>query len=136
MAKLLTAPMMGKCIACYSCMLACAREVMKSFSPSVAAIQIRTRGGYQSKLTADICRGCRVPPCAEACSYSALVPRKGGGVRLIEKKCNGCGDCIKACPVEYIRMHPETNKPIMCIHCGICAKFCPHDVIRLEEVED
>lgn len=135
MSRVLIAPDLGRCIGCYSCMLACAREVMKSFSPQYAALRIRTRGGLQSKLTADICRACKNPPCAEACGYKALVPREGGGVKLVPEKCTGCGDCIPACPVGYIQMNPRTEKIIMCIHCGICAKYCPHGVLKLGEVE-
>jgi len=114
-------------------MLACAREVMGSYSLPYAALRIRTRGGLQSKLTADICRACEDPPCAEACIYKALLPRKGGGVRLVEEKCTGCGDCIPACPIGYIKMNPEKNKIVMCIHCGICARYCPHGVLVLTE---
>lgn len=136
MAKVLTAPRMGKCIGCYSCSFACAREVIKSFSPQYAAIRIRTQGGLQTKLTADICRACKNPPCAEACPYEALVPRVGGGVKLISNKCTGCENCVPACPVKYIIIHPTSQKIVMCIHCGICAKYCPHDVLRLEEVDD
>lgn len=135
MAKLLTAPGMGKCIGCYSCMLACSRDVQRSFSPQYAAVRIRTRGGLQSKLAADICRACENPPCAEACRYQALTPRKGGGVKLVDERCTGCGDCITACPVGYILINPATEKIVMCNHCGICTKFCPHDVLVLAEVE-
>lgn len=135
MAKVLSAPDMGRCIGCYSCMLACAREVVKTYSLLYAALRIRTRGGLQSKLTADICRACKVPPCAEACKYQALLKREGGGVKLVAEKCTGCGDCIPACPVHYIRMNPTIEKIIMCIHCGICARYCPHGILVLAEAE-
>ncbi len=134
MAKVLRTLDMGRCIGCYSCMLACSRELKKSFSLQYAALRIRSRGGLQSKLTADVCQACQNPPCAEACGFQALVPKGGGGVKLIEEKCTGCGSCIPACPVGYIRMNPN-DKIIMCIHCGICAKYCPHDVLGLVEVE-
>lgn len=135
MAKVIKALNMGKCIGCYSCMLACSRERKKSFSLQYAALRIRSRGGLQSKLTADICQACQNPPCAEACGFEALIPRKGGGVKLIEDKCTGCGECISACPIGYIRMNPD-DKIIMCIHCGICAKYCPHEVLGLVEVDE
>ncbi|MGE5371990.1 MAG: 4Fe-4S dicluster domain-containing protein [Solirubrobacterales bacterium] len=136
MAKILTAPRMGRCISCYSCSFACAREVMHTFSPHYAAIRIKTRGGLQSKLTADICRACIDAPCAAACPYEALIPRPGGGVKLISDRCTGCESCIPACPVHYIILNPDSQKIIMCIHCGICARACPTAVLRLEESID
>ncbi|NPV26119.1 MAG: 4Fe-4S binding protein [Firmicutes bacterium] len=132
MGKILTARNMNKCIGCYSCMLACARLVHRSFSLQKSCIQIRTRGGLQSKLVADICRGCSQPACAEACRIRALVPREGGGVKLNARKCIGCGDCVEACPVKTIRLDEETRLPLICKHCGICAKFCPHGILSLE----
>ncbi|MGB9887388.1 MAG: 4Fe-4S binding protein [Moorellales bacterium] len=134
MPKVLTAAQMGKCIGCYSCVLACAREVMRDFSPAAAAISIKTRGGYQTKFTADLCRACAEPPCAAACRYQALVPREGGGARLLPEKCVGCGECAQACPINYLRLRPDTRRPIMCRHCGVCVRFCPHGVLELKEV--
>lgn len=135
MPRILTTPQMGKCIGCYSCMMACAREIKKSYSPVTSAIQIRTRGGLQSKFTANICRACSDPPCADACKFEALQPRTGGGVKLSKIRCTGCGDCIAACPINYIRMDEKENKIIMCLHCGTCVKFCPHGVLALQEVK-
>ncbi|RYD06451.1 hypothetical protein N752_03755 [Desulforamulus aquiferis] len=42
MAKILNAKYMAKCIGCYSCMLACARTIRRSFSLSKSAIKIHT----------------------------------------------------------------------------------------------
>lgn len=136
MPKVLKTTEMERCIGCYSCMQACAREVFKTFSLQYAAIRIKTRGGLQSKMTADICRACKNPPCAESCRFGALEPRSGGGVKFISSKCNGCGDCINACPIGYIKTNPETKKIIMCLHCGICAQYCPHEIITLAEVKE
>lgn len=130
--KILQAPGMNRCIACYSCMLACARTVYKSFSPRQSAIQIRTQGGLQSKLVADICRGCLDAPCAEACRVEALLPRKGGGVKFNPAKCTGCRACVEACVVKTIHFDEQREKPIICIQCGTCTRFCPHGVLTME----
>lgn len=132
MAKILNAKYMAKCIGCYSCMLACARTVHKSFSLNKSAIKVHTAGGLQSRFLADICRGCEDPACARACRCGALLPRKGGGVRFIPDKCMGCQDCVDACVVKTITFDKATNKPIICIQCGTCTRFCPHQVITME----
>lgn len=124
---------MAKCIGCYSCMLACARTVKKSFSPSKASLQIRTAGGFQTRFIGEICRGCIDAPCAQACNCGALTIRKGGGVKFIKKKCTGCRACIEACIVKVLCFDEDTQKPLVCIQCGICVRFCPHQVLMMEE---
>lgn len=133
MPRILHADQMKKCIGCYSCMLACARTVHQDFSPYKSAIQIRSVGGLQSRLVADICRGCKEPPCAAACNCGSLTPRPGGGVRFKKEKCLGCGDCVDACVIGVIRFDREENRPIICIQCGTCVRYCPHEVLSMEE---
>ncbi len=135
MAKILKAPGINKCIGCYSCMLACARVIRKSFSPRQSAIQIRSRGGLQSKFAAHICVGCANPPCAAICPAGALTSRPGGGVRYHQDKCTECGDCRAACVVKVIHFADDAGKPIVCIQCGTCIRFCPHQVLVMEEQE-
>lgn len=127
---------MQKCIGCYSCMLACARNVYKSFSPRKSAIQVRTKGGMQTKFVANICRACQHPACAESCPEGALRPRPGGGVILKKDLCTGCGKCVEGCPTGSIGFDEEKNLPITCLHCGLCTKFCPHECLKMEEVKD
>lgn len=49
-------------------------------------------------------------------------------VTLDEKKCQGCTNCIKRCPVEAIRVHHGKAKIIeeRCIDCGECIRCCPN----------
>ena len=114
-------------------MLACARTVRHSLSPSKAAVQIRTAGGLQSKFIADICRGCLDAPCAAVCHCGALTARPGGGVRFSSDKCLGCRDCVSACVFGVLHFDKEANKPLVCIECGTCVRFCPHQVLTMEE---
>ena len=80
-----------------------------------------------------VCRACADPPCARVCPTDALVRREGGGVKLLEDKCIGCGNCREACIIGAVFWDDEINKPMICVHCGICAKYCPHGVLALEE---
>jgi len=61
-------------------------------------------------------------------------------------KCNGCGKCIDACPVEAMVLvnagDPVKKKrrlakldDTMCLGCGVCVPSCPTDAIRLVERE-
>ena len=133
MAKILKIKDIDKCIGCYSCMLACARTVRRSFSPGKAALQIKTGEGFQTKFIAKICRGCIDAPCALACKYDALRVRTGGGIKFNISNCVGCKKCIEACIIQVLNFDSDNNFPQACIQCGNCVKFCPHQVLEMEE---
>ena len=49
--------------------------------------------------------------------------------------CNGCGICVRNCPMDVIRMDKESGKaciryPEDCMLCGICLD-CPQKAIHL-----
>jgi ferredoxin len=47
-------------------------------------------------------------------------------------KCDGCGDCVEACPVNAIQL--QNGKAVICddcIDCNICVKTCPNQAISL-----
>ncbi len=60
-----------------------------------------------------------------------------------ESECNGCGNCVSACPVEAMAL-VSTNDPkkpkqktakldeSLCLGCGVCARACPKESISLE----
>jgi 2-oxoacid:acceptor oxidoreductase delta subunit (pyruvate/2-ketoisovalerate family) len=65
-----------------------------------------------------------------------------------EKKCIGCGTCVKFCPEAVISlekgsMEPETEKNKngaatidyeFCKGCGVCANVCPVKAIIMKKV--
>ena len=62
---------------------------------------------------------------------------------IIEEKCNGCGKCVNACPVEAMTLvsSNDPNKPKMkkaklsedlCLGCGVCVRNCEFDSIHLK----
>ncbi|MBW2600042.1 MAG: 4Fe-4S binding protein [Deltaproteobacteria bacterium] len=61
--------------------------------------------------------------------------QKGKGnvvARVNAQGCNGCGVCVKSCPVDAITMNDiariDENK---CTGCGICIDECPLGAITM-----
>ncbi|RLG80642.1 MAG: ferredoxin [Thermoprotei archaeon] len=50
-------------------------------------------------------------------------------------KCKKCYQCEIFCPVNVIRVDPNTGATVdydYCKGCGICAELCPFNAIRME----
>ncbi|MCW8827825.1 MAG: 4Fe-4S dicluster domain-containing protein, partial [Gammaproteobacteria bacterium] len=68
------------------------------------------------------------------------VFRKVGLVRLVKNakpRCEKCGLCAKACPMDIREIHTEMEKKDVlfpdCTLCGRCVEFCPDkDVLQLK----
>jgi Fe-S-cluster-containing dehydrogenase component len=121
-----------RCVGCQSCMFACSRRVGVA-GLTETCIGVRSAGGMENGFVVVVCRACEDPPCARVCPTRALELRKGGGVKLVEDRCIGCGNCVEACITGAVFWDGEANKPMICVHCGYCAGYCPHGVLGLRE---
>ncbi|MDP2735444.1 MAG: 4Fe-4S binding protein [bacterium] len=48
-------------------------------------------------------------------------------------KCEGCGDCVKLCPVQAVELvegKAAVVRPEDCDYCAECESFCPSSAIR------
>jgi Na+-translocating ferredoxin:NAD+ oxidoreductase RNF subunit RnfB len=62
--------------------------------------------------------------------------------KLDAAACNGCGKCVKACPVRALRLEPgqdpahpgrkrAAREAELCLGCGVCVRSCPQGALRL-----
>lgn len=63
--------------------------------------------------------------------YTIFGRRVMGKIYVADHRCNGCGKCVRACPVKSIRMvgrQPRWN--FACEGCQRCINLCPESAIQ------
>jgi formate dehydrogenase iron-sulfur subunit len=83
--------------------------------------------------------------CLEVCPTGAIIRTEFDTVVIQSDACNGCRDCIGACPFGVIDINPASGTAQKCTLCydrlqvGLepaCAKACPTDSIVFGPVAD
>jgi formate dehydrogenase iron-sulfur subunit len=89
-------------------------------------------------LMSDVCKHCVKAGCLEVCPTGAIIRTEFDTVVIQSDVCNGCRDCIAACPFGVIEINPASGTAQKCTLCydrmqvGLepaCAKACPTDSI-------
>ena len=122
-----------KCQGCQSCMMVCSLVHEGEASLSLARIQVMQDilRNWPDDIRIVQCRQCANPLCVKACPTGALyVDTAHGNIRVIdESKCDGCQQCIDACPFPPFRIgwNHITGKAIkcdlcLCLNCQIVTK--------------
>src|SRR5262245_34065241 len=104
----------------------------------------RTQGRWL--MMSDVCKHCVNAPCLEVCPTGAILRTEFDTVFINEPACNGCRDCISACPFGVIHMStlPGKNVAQKCTFCydrlkqGLtpaCAQACPTQSIRFGPIK-
>jgi len=90
-------------------------------------------------MMSDVCKHCVHAPCLEVCPTGAIIRTEFDTVFIQEPACNGCRDCISACPFGVIHMSSRKGIAQKCTFCydrlqqGLppaCAQACPTQSIR------
>jgi formate dehydrogenase iron-sulfur subunit len=116
-------------------------KFIEQFSPDTNRNQARWL------MMSDVCKHCVNAPCLEVCPTGAIVRTEFDTVYINEPACNGCRDCISACPFGVIHMStlPGKNVAQKCTFCydrlkeGLtpaCAQACPTQSIRFGAMKD
>ena len=90
-------------------------------------------------MMSDVCKHCVDAPCLEVCPTGAIMRTEFDTVYIQEPVCNGCRDCVAACPFGVIHMSEQKHVAQKCTFCydrlkmGLapaCAQACPTQSIR------
>ena len=90
-------------------------------------------------MMSDICKHCTNASCMEVCPTNAIVKTEYNTVYIQPDVCNGCRDCISACPYGAIGFNEQAGVVAKCTFCydrlqanmtPACAKACPTQSIQ------
>jgi formate dehydrogenase iron-sulfur subunit len=110
-------------------------KFIEQFSPDAN----RTQAAWL--MMSDVCKHCKEAPCLEVCPTGAILRTEFDTVYINPPACNGCRDCVSACPFGVIHMSKGKEGGIAqkCTFCydrlkhGLtpaCAQACPTQSIR------
>ena len=96
-------------------------------------------------MMSDVCKHCVQAPCLEVCPTGAIVRTEFDTVVIQSNACNGCRDCIAACPFGVIDINQVSGTAQKCTLCydrisqGLepaCSKACPTDSIQFGPISE
>src|ERR687897_1705467 len=103
------------------------------------------RSGGRWLMMSDVCKHCVHAGCLEVCPTGAIIRTEFDTVVIQSNTCNGCRDCIAACPFGVIDMNPVSNTAQKCTLCydrlqggmePACSKACPTKSIQFGTIRD
>src|ERR1043166_1604804 len=129
------------CIGCKACQVACHQwNDLKAGKgrvslPMVHNVELPALSGNSSATA----------PCLEVCPTSAILRTEFDTVYINEPACNGCRDCVSACPFGVIHM-ADTGRaaqkcPFWCdrLQNGLhpaCSQACPTQSIQFGKLDE
>src|SRR5438128_615874 len=102
-------------------------------------------GGVAWTMMSDVCKHCTHASCMDVCPTNAIIRTEFDTVYIQPDVCNGCRDCIAACPYDVIGIDEDRGVVQKCTLCydrlqgnmePACAKACPTDSIMFATVEE
>ena len=96
-------------------------------------------------MMSDVCKHCVQAGCLEVCPTGAIIRTEFDTVVIQSDVCNGCRDCIAACPFGVIGINPARNTAQKCTLCydrlqgGLepaCAQACPTASIQFGPIHE
>src|SRR6266542_1018125 len=82
-----------------------------------SAVQAPGEDGVRWLMSSDVCKHCTHAACLDVCPTGALFRTEFGTVVVQADVCNGCGNCIPACPYGVIDQREGDGRAWKCTLC-------------------
>ena len=133
-----------RCIGCFACAMACKNQyhqpaglVWRQVYPLKEEIYPHRERAFLSLA----CHHCENPVCLEVCPVIAYTKREKDGVVVHnQKRCIGCGNCIRSCPYGAPKFNHDLKKAEKCSLCWqrldanlkpACVQGCPTMALKV-----
>jgi formate dehydrogenase iron-sulfur subunit len=96
-------------------------------------------------MMSDVCKHCQQASCMEVCPTGSIIRTEFDTVFIQPDVCNGCRNCIAACPYSVIGIDEHSNVAQKCTLCydrlqggmePACAKACPTQSIQFGPLDE
>ena len=126
----------NRCTGCNRCTYACSAVKEGMFMPSRARLHVSNfpQEGYS---VPGICFQCPNADCMQACPTGAIFRNDRNVIVVDARKCDGCGDCVHACPYGMIEQY-ASGKAYKCDLCGgapACAAECQYGALVFRQAD-
>jgi Fe-S-cluster-containing hydrogenase component 2 len=130
-------PIAAKCTGCQLCEITCVHFHSTDFDQSSHRLRIeyKFRPNEPRISKPIVCPLCE--KCIDACKVGALTVGAGGYLVLDRARCDSCGDCVAACPLDLVVLDRQ-GIPLFCDMCEgdpQCVQWCKPGAIVLSQVK-
>lgn len=115
------------------------------FIDNVPDATMGTGAGKAWLMMSDVCKHCQHASCMDVCPTGAIIRTEFDSVYIQPDVCNGCRNCIAACPYDVISQDEHKGVAQKCTLCydrlqggmePACAQACPTDSIQFGPVDE